>query len=75
MWGAIGGIPGLLGYRAVNTLDAMIGYRDALPRFGWAAARTDDPANLLPGTAERRPDRGLAPLVGGTRGGVARLAP
>lgn len=47
--GALFGIPGLLGYRAINTLDAMVGHRS--PRyehFGWASARLDDLANLLP---------------------------
>ncbi|WP_446474086.1 cobalamin biosynthesis protein [Actinomadura opuntiae] len=49
VWGAIGGVPGLLAYRAVNTLDAMVGYRNArYERFGWAAARLDDAANWVP---------------------------
>ncbi|MGH3358596.1 MAG: cobalamin biosynthesis protein [Nocardioidaceae bacterium] len=47
--GAVGGIGGLLGYRVVNTLDAMIGHRNARYRnYGWAAARLDDAANLVP---------------------------
>ncbi|HXH79449.1 cobalamin biosynthesis protein [Nocardioides sp.] len=47
VWGAWCGIPGLLGYRAVNTLDAMVGHHNArYERYGWAAARLDDLANL-----------------------------
>lgn len=49
LWGGLLGIPGLLGYRAVNTLDAMVGHRnDRYRRFGWAAARLDDAANWAP---------------------------
>ncbi|WP_143965507.1 adenosylcobinamide-phosphate synthase CbiB [Gordonia zhaorongruii] len=49
VWGAAAGAGGMLGYRAANTLDAMVGYRSArFQRFGWAAARLDDAANLVP---------------------------
>jgi adenosylcobinamide-phosphate synthase len=49
LWGGLLGVPGLLGYRAVNTLDAMVGHRS--PRylqFGWGAARLDDVVNWVP---------------------------
>ncbi|MEO7127200.1 MAG: cobalamin biosynthesis protein [Nakamurella sp.] len=49
VWGAIAGVPGLLGYRAANTLDAMVGYRNPrFERFGWASARLDDAVNFIP---------------------------
>lgn len=45
VWGAVGGVPGLLGFRAVNTLDAMVGHKSArYRRYGWASARLDDVA-------------------------------
>jgi adenosylcobinamide-phosphate synthase len=49
LWGALAGPAGLIGYRAVNTLDAMVGHRSPrYRRFGWASARLDDLANLVP---------------------------
>ncbi|GAA3151190.1 adenosylcobinamide-phosphate synthase [Kribbella aluminosa] len=49
VWGGLFGVPGLLAYRAANTLDAMVGYRSPkYENFGWAAARLDDVLNLLP---------------------------
>jgi adenosylcobinamide-phosphate synthase len=62
VWGAVAGVPGLLGYRAANTLDAMVGHRSArYERFGWASARLDDLANL-PGS---RLSGALVVAVGG----------
>ncbi|MCB2111549.1 MAG: cobalamin biosynthesis protein CobD [Defluviimonas sp.] len=48
-WGVIFGLPGIMGYKAINTLDSMIGHRTPRHRaFGWAAARLDDLVNLIP---------------------------
>ena len=48
-WGVIFGLPGLVVYKAINTMDSMIGYRSERYRdFGWAAARLDDVVNWIP---------------------------
>ncbi|WP_248930107.1 adenosylcobinamide-phosphate synthase CbiB [Paenibacillus hamazuiensis] len=45
----IGGVYGALLYRAVNTLDSMVGYKnDKYRYFGWASARLDDVLNYIP---------------------------
>lgn len=49
MWAAIGGAPAVLAYRAINTMDAMVGHHtERYERFGWASARLDDLVNWLP---------------------------
>jgi adenosylcobinamide-phosphate synthase len=49
IYALIGGAPLAMGYRAVNTLDSMIGYKnEKYADFGWAAARLDDVANYIP---------------------------
>jgi len=48
-WAFVAGAPGALGYRAINTMDAMVGHRSGrYEEFGWASARLDDLANLAP---------------------------
>jgi adenosylcobinamide-phosphate synthase len=48
-WLLVGGLPGLFAYKALNTADSLIGHREPRWRmFGWAAARADDVANLIP---------------------------
>ena len=48
-WGVLFGLPGVVVYKAINTADSMIGYKnETYAAFGWAAARLDDLANLIP---------------------------
>jgi adenosylcobinamide-phosphate synthase len=66
-WGVLLGLPGIAAYKALNTLDSMIGHRS--PRyeaFGWASARLDDVANLVPARLTAL----LLALVWGRRGGA-----
>ncbi|MEV8586038.1 cobalamin biosynthesis protein [Streptomyces sp. NPDC051180] len=69
-WGAVAGVPGLVGFRAVNTLDAMVGHKSPRHRrFGWASARLDDVAGW-PGA---RLTAVLATVAGGDPRGAARV--
>lgn len=67
VWGALAGVPGLLGYRAANTLDAMVGHRSPrYERFGWASARFDDLLNLPGARLAAGLATAAAPRVDGT---------
>jgi adenosylcobinamide-phosphate synthase len=73
MWAAVAGVPGVLGYRAINTLDAMVGHRSPrYARFGWAAARLDDVVNYLGARVGGALVVVCAPFVGGSPGGAFR---
>ena len=67
LWALVAGAPGVCAYRAINTLDAMVGHRSPrYEQFGWASARLDDLANWIParvgavGVAAVRPGRARA---------------
>ncbi|WP_118915372.1 cobalamin biosynthesis protein [Mycobacterium shigaense] len=67
LWAAAGGAPAALAYRAVNTLDSMIGHRSPrYARFGWAAARLDDAANYVGARVTAMLVAACAPVVGGS---------
>lgn len=69
VWGAVAGVPGLLAFRAVNTLDAMVGHRSPRHfRYGWASARLDD----LAGWPGARLTALAAVLAGPDRRGAVR---
>jgi adenosylcobinamide-phosphate synthase len=73
LWATVGGVPAVLGYRAVNTLDAMVGHRSPrYARFGWAAARLDDAANYVAARVTAALVVVCAPIVGGSPSGAVR---
>lgn len=60
-WFALLGLPGIVGYKIINTADSMVGHKnDRYAAYGWASARLDDLVNLLP-----------ARLAGGALAGAA----
>lgn len=74
VWGAVAGLPGLLGYRAANTLDAMVGHRSPrYARFGTPAARLDDLLNLVPARLTGLLTVAVAPTAHGDRAAAWRV--
>lgn len=70
-WFAVGGLPGLIAYKAVNTADSMVGHRsDRYRAFGWASARLDDLMNVIPARLSGL----LIALTGMVAGGTPRSA-
>ncbi|SDT68465.1 cobalamin biosynthesis protein [Actinoplanes derwentensis] len=74
LWGALLGPAGLLGYRAANTLDAMVGHRsERYARFGTPSARLDDALNLVPSRLTGLITIAVSPIAGGTPGETWRV--
>lgn len=64
-WFALLGLPGIVGYKIINTADSMVGHRSArYAAFGWASARLDDLVNLLPARLAGAAITGAAFLLG-----------
>ncbi|MGB7425093.1 MAG: adenosylcobinamide-phosphate synthase CbiB [Ornithinimicrobium sp.] len=81
-WAVLAGAPGVAAYRAVNTMDAMVGHHsERYEHFGWAAARTDDLANYVPArvfallVAMAQPHRALAVWAAVRRDAPAHPSP
>jgi adenosylcobinamide-phosphate synthase len=64
-WYLVAGLPGAIAYRAINTLDASIGYRGRYEWLGKAAARLDDLANVVPARLTALLLLVAGPLAGG----------
>ena len=70
----LAGLPAALAYRAVNTADAMVGYRGHYERLGKAAARLDDLLSYVPARISAASLVAGAALIGADARGAARVA-
>lgn len=74
-WLTIGGPVAAMAYKAVSTLDSMVGYRNSrYLKMGWASARMDDLLNLIPARLSALLLVVAAPLAGCSASGAARIA-
>lgn len=73
-WLTIGGPVAAMGYKAVSTLDSMVGYRNQrYLQFGWASARMDDLLNYIPARISALLLIVAAPLAGLSASNAARV--
>lgn len=63
-WYMVAGLPAALAYRAINTADAMVGYRGRYEYLGKVSARLDDLANVVPSRASALAVAAAAPFAG-----------
>lgn len=64
-WAGVGGAPAVVAHRCINTLDAMVGYRNPRYRnFGWASAKIDDLAAWFPARLTASVHTGIATTRG-----------
>ena len=74
-WLTIGGPIAAMTYKAVSTLDSMVGYKNSrYLQLGWASARMDDLLNYVPARLSALLMIVTAPLAGGSLSGAARIA-
>jgi adenosylcobinamide-phosphate synthase len=73
-WLSIGGPVAAMSFKAVSTLDSMVGYRnERYLHFGWASARMDDLANFIPARLTALLMVAVAPLVGLSPGNALKV--